>query len=440
MSASLLLILLLDFGITVGLYLGQSDAASFIEGEWTDYAFTTSMLDLFVICLLRPAVMVIMLISNKRPTWHVNVAMPLFLAFVIAKCSYFFTTNDQRKSEFWRDSNIDILFTFYQVSISWIEYFGCKWTTDETRVHSRHRLLGSERTVVITGGSSALGASLARVFSRNGYRIVLLARTKSAIDSVVAEIVAVGGSARAFTVDLSDPSAVSTVTNRILVEFGIPDVVINAATTKLLKSVEDTTPVEIMSTMSVPYFSAFYVIHSFLPCMLERGYGCIININSMAGYIPCADAAAYSCSQYAVRNLHQVLQLNTQDTNLLVMEVVLGRLRRTKKMGVEDMMPEIFHRLPEITPEEAAECIFRGLVHGESFVIAPFWQMSFLMQMNRFFPSFVQSVLKAEKANPASNSSMGPSNRLGSSPAWVNHSSRRTIVGGGSTYYAPSIN
>lgn len=61
---------------------------------------------------------------------------------------------------------------------------------------------------------SALGASLARVFSRNGYRIVLLARTKSAIDSVVAEIVAVGGSARAFAVDLSDPSAVSTVTNR----------------------------------------------------------------------------------------------------------------------------------------------------------------------------------------------------------------------------------
>ena len=119
------------------------------------------------------------------------------------------------------------------------------------------------KNVLVTGGSSGIGAAVGRAAALVGAKIVLLARDAEALASVVADIEQQGGTARSYAVDLADAAAAAEVCERITREVGVPDVIVNAAGAGRWLCLDETAPAEAVQMMAVPYFAAVFVTRAF---------------------------------------------------------------------------------------------------------------------------------------------------------------------------------
>jgi len=108
------------------------------------------------------------------------------------------------------------------------------------------------KTVLVTGASSGMGAAIAKEMALAGAsELLLLARNENDLKKVAAEIVSLGGKARVYPVDLSNPDQVTAIAQRIEREGGIPDIIVNNAGGGQWKFLDDTSPKEIQHMMAV---------------------------------------------------------------------------------------------------------------------------------------------------------------------------------------------
>ncbi len=236
------------------------------------------------------------------------------------------------------------------------------------------RIKGS--TALITGASSGIGAALARELGRRGARVVLLARTATALEEVAAEVRAAGGQADVFPVDLADPAAVERIAPAVLAQAGPPDLLINNAGVGRWLFLEETSAEEAAAMMAVPYFAALAVTRAFLPAMLaRRRRGALVFVNSPAALMPWPGATAYTGARWALRGLAEALRADLHGTRLLVTTVVPGKVSSSyfdNNPGVEQRIPGLARLLPTVTPERAALEILRGVERRRHLVIFPF--------------------------------------------------------------------
>jgi uncharacterized protein len=113
-----------------------------------------------------------------------------------------------------------------------------------------------DKTVLITGASSGIGAATARAMSRRGAQVLLVARSKDKLEALVREL---GESANAYPCDAGDPRAVAVMAKRVQAEHGVPDAIVNNAGAGRWLSIEDTDPDEFLEMAAVPYFAAFFI-------------------------------------------------------------------------------------------------------------------------------------------------------------------------------------
>lgn len=247
------------------------------------------------------------------------------------------------------------------------------------------------KTAVVTGASSGLGAAVARDLARCGVQVILLARTATALDAVVNEIKAAGGTAVAYPVDLTDPRAVEQITARILQEVGVPDILVNNAGAGRWRYLDDTPLDEVAAMMAAPYFAAFYVTHGLLPAMRKRGTGYILNVTSAAGYIALPGAAAYTAARWAMRGLHEALRAELVGTGLRCGIFVATKIDTPyfdNNAVTDSQIPGVAKWARTISPQEAAAAIVRGIRHQRSFIVEPLLARFFIFSY-RFFPGLV---------------------------------------------------
>ena len=146
------------------------------------------------------------------------------------------------------------------------------------------------KTALVTGASSGIGAATAHELAKAGARVILVARREEQLRRVAASI---GNAASVYPTDLSDEKAVTALGERVTSEIGTPDIIVNNAGAGRWKFVEETTPQEAVQLMAVPYFAAFYVTHAFLPGMLRRNSGHIVNVSSVGSRFVWPGATAY---------------------------------------------------------------------------------------------------------------------------------------------------
>jgi short-subunit dehydrogenase len=250
--------------------------------------------------------------------------------------------------------------------------------------------------VLITGASSGIGAALAHAVADAGGRPLLLAR-REAVLRQVADSLRPGADARVYPVDLSDPKAVDAVAERITTEVGTPDVLVNNAGAGRWRFVDETTPDEAIQMMAVPYFAAFCVTHAFLPAMIRRRSGHIVSVSSVASHFVWPGATAYTAARWAVRGFTEALRADLKGTGVGVTLFECGVVKTPyweHNPGSRERVPKMGNLVPELTPEQAAAAILRGIQHNRHYVVAPFMMRMTILQ-HAIAPGAVQWLMTA---------------------------------------------
>ena len=227
------------------------------------------------------------------------------------------------------------------------------------------------KAVLITGASSGIGEATARALAAGGARVVLVARSADKLATIAADITAKGGGALAVAADLAQPEDVARMAETARREAGVPDVLINNAGAGRWLSVMETSPEEARRMIELPYLAAFYTTRAFLPEMVARRSGHIVNVTSPASFMAWPNAAAYIAARQALRGLSDGLRLEVAKEGIGVSLVVLGTVESSyweHNPGSRERVPKGFAPL---TTAQAAETIIRAITNAKSFVVRP---------------------------------------------------------------------
>lgn len=252
------------------------------------------------------------------------------------------------------------------------------------------------RTVLVTGASSGIGAATALAIGARGARVLLLARTASALGEVAAAVVACGGEAEVYPCDLADADAVAEAGRRIRAEVGIPHVLVNNAGAGRWLFVHETPPQEVVAMMALPYFAAFWMTRELLPGMLRRGSGRIVNITSPAGFVPWAGGAGYIGARWAMRGLHEALRADLARTGVGVTLVVPGEVSSSyfdNNPGAQERLPKAARLYRRLTPEQVAEALVKGVERDRARVVLP-GLLRLSLALHRLWPAPVEALTR----------------------------------------------
>ena len=140
-----------------------------------------------------------------------------------------------------------------------------------------------DKVVVITGASSGIGESTAKLLARHGAKVVLKARRINRIDAIVKEISTAGGKAIGFAVDVTKRAEVEALIKEAVDSFGRVDVIVNNAGIMPIASVPDLKVDEWDRQIDVNIKGLLYGVAAALPQMQKQKSGHIVNLASVFG-------------------------------------------------------------------------------------------------------------------------------------------------------------
>ncbi|GAC1438821.1 MAG: 3-ketoacyl-ACP reductase [Sediminibacterium sp.] len=174
------------------------------------------------------------------------------------------------------------------------------------------------KTALITGAGKGIGRAVAIALASEGVQVGLVARTEKDLQSVAAEVKALGVKAAIAVADVSDIRSVNKAVEAIQKELGNIDILINNAGTAAFGKFLELEPAVWENQVKVNLFGVYYVTRAVLPQMIERKTGDIINISSTAGLKGNAVTSAYSASKFAVMGLTDSLMQEVRKHNIRV--------------------------------------------------------------------------------------------------------------------------
>jgi NAD(P)-dependent dehydrogenase (short-subunit alcohol dehydrogenase family) len=179
------------------------------------------------------------------------------------------------------------------------------------------------RTALVTGGGSGLGRAIARALRGVGYRVVLAGRRHDVLAEAAAEL---GHDCRTATVDVADPASVRTLGEELADET-ISVLVNNAGVPGPVKPLVEITPEEWDEVFAVNVRGMYLMCREFVPPMVRRGHGDVINLASVSGKRPLAMRTPYTASKMAVIGLSTTLGAEVGKSGVRVNTLSPGPVR-----------------------------------------------------------------------------------------------------------------
>ena len=222
--------------------------------------------------------------------------------------------------------------------------------------------------VVITGAGSGIGHASARAFAKAGARLALCDINESTLTET-AELLERGGTpALRRVVDVSDREQVAAFASYVQGEWGAPDVLFNNAGVGVSAEIKDM-PLDAWEWLvNINYWGVVYGIHYFLPGMLTRGRGHIVNTASMAGLAIAPSLGAYASTKHALVGLGLTMRLELRPHNIGVSTICPGMIdtgivdatRYVSENSNADKVKAMF-RARAWPPEHVAEAVVRAV-------------------------------------------------------------------------------
>ena len=223
------------------------------------------------------------------------------------------------------------------------------------------------KIALITGGGRGIGRAIALLFAREGAKVVVCARTKEQVDAVAKEI---GSNALALVCDVANPESVATAFRQTHEALGRgPDVLVNNAGIAESATAVQTNDELWQRHLAINLSGTFYCTRAALPSMLERKWGRIINVASIAARTGAPYISAYSASKHGVLGLTRSVALEVATHGITVNAICPGYVDTDMTSGaVRNITARTRHSAEEalqilermspqnrlITPEEVA--------------------------------------------------------------------------------------
>jgi 3-dehydrosphinganine reductase len=269
--------------------------------------------------------------------------------------------------------------------------------------NSNHSYQG--RLALITGGSAGLGLALAQLLAGEGTNVWLVARHPDTLEAAYNGLSVSGVQKHGvYAADVTKLDQVQAAVEHVKREAGVPDLLINCAGGAHPGYVQEL-PLDIFhEMMDLDYFGTAYMVKTWLPDMLERGSGHIVNVSSMAGFIGAFGYSAYGAAKYAVRGLSDVLRLELKPLGVQVSLVFPPDMDTPGLANENKTKPfETFAAgsTKVLAPQQVAKSVLKGLKRGQ-YVILPGFDAQLLYRLmflvgNGIYPIMDAMIADARK-------------------------------------------
>ncbi len=180
------------------------------------------------------------------------------------------------------------------------------------------------RGAVITGGGRGIGAAVARALAERGARVVVTARSMAEIEAVATALETGGADAWAVRCDVSDPASIGRLFAEATERLGAVDILVNNAGTASAAPIHKLGLEEWTRLWTVNATGAFLCAKEVLPGMMERGWGRIVNVASIAALRGARYIAGYAASKHALLGFTRSAAAEVAEAGITVNAVCPG--------------------------------------------------------------------------------------------------------------------
>jgi uncharacterized protein len=245
-------------------------------------------------------------------------------------------------------------------------------------------LIVTERVTLITGASAGIGAEIARIFAANGHRVALVARRTDRLTALANEIVASGGAAPiVFPCDLTQADAGDKIAAALAAEAVEVEYVVNNAGYGLFGAVIELDRAEQLGIIAVNIRTLTELSLRFSD-QLIRHRGGILNVGSIAGFLPGPGMAVYYASKAYVLSFSEALRRELAPHGVRVTVLCPGPVPSEFQTRA-GFMPGVDSAILNVSAVDVAKAGYRGLMANKRAVL-PGFGIKMVPFLLRLFP------------------------------------------------------
>jgi NAD(P)-dependent dehydrogenase (short-subunit alcohol dehydrogenase family) len=221
------------------------------------------------------------------------------------------------------------------------------------------------KVAVVTGGSSGIGAALARALSGRGWHCILLARGRERLERVAAEL-----NAEFEQCDVSDREQVERVARRIGATHPAVHLLVNNAGVSERRDLLELPPERIEEVVRINYLGSVWCLRAFLPLLETGAPSDVVNVVSVAGTISYGSGGAYAASKHAQLAFSRRVAVELAPKRIRVHTINPGPVP-TPSFPQGRLLRHALARHWVLSPEEVAEAIVRSVERGRAEIVRP---------------------------------------------------------------------
>lgn len=239
--------------------------------------------------------------------------------------------------------------------------------------------LFTNQVAVITGASSGIGWSLAKLLAAEGCKVGLLARRREALETLAKEI---GANAVIAPADVGDRDQTLAAIRQVVDQLGPVDLLIANAGFGIETQYDPVNSVDIENMMRVNFLGVVYAIEAVLPAMLQRRQGHLAAVSSLAAYKGMPGKSGYCASKAAINVYLEGLRLQLRGKGVGVTTICPGWVKTP--MTAKNPFPMPFM----VESDDAARRILNAIRRGKKVYNFP-WATTFLTKLASWLPDWI---------------------------------------------------
>jgi short-subunit dehydrogenase len=240
--------------------------------------------------------------------------------------------------------------------------------------------------IVVTGASSGIGQAIARVAAREKTFLLLVGRSQRPLDDLAAELAAAGAPAAALAVDLLAPGALDAIEHALAAHGRYCDVLVNSAGFGVFGPAAQAARGEQLGLIDVNIRALTDLTLRFLPGMIARGRGGVLNLGSITGYAAGPNMAAYYASKAYVNSFSAALAAEVEGSGVTVTCLAPGVVRTAFFERCSVGQTRLMKLMPRTSAAATAEAGWSGFKAGKRIVV-PRWIDRFSVLVCRLVPA-----------------------------------------------------